>query len=66
MARNSPASPTNIALDPRGPARAAVNWVAASSWRGFWIIFVLAFVIRIFLLTRVSAGFVRPHARMEA
>jgi hypothetical protein len=66
MARNSSASPTNIALDPRGPVRAAVNWVAASSWRGFWIIFLLAFVIRIFLLTRVSAGFVLPHARMEA
>jgi len=66
MARNSPASPTNIALDPRGPVRAVVNWVAASSWRGFWIIFLLAFAIRIFLLTRVPAGYVRPHARMEA
>jgi hypothetical protein len=66
MARNSAASPTNITLDPRGPARAALNWVAASSWRGFWLIFLLGFAIRLFLLTRVPAGYVLPHTRWEA
>ncbi|MHC4305746.1 MAG: hypothetical protein ACYTEY_03805 [Planctomycetota bacterium] len=58
-------SPTDLAHDPLGPVRAVWNWMAGSSWRAFVIIFLLAFAIRGYLLTKVSTEYVLPSTRWE-
>jgi hypothetical protein len=47
------------------PLRTFVDWLTRSQWRSFAIIFVLAFAIRGFLLTRVPDRYVIPHTRWE-
>jgi hypothetical protein len=42
-----------------------VNWLTRSPWRSFIIIFLLAFAIRGFFLTKVSHEWVLPHNRWE-
>ncbi len=56
-------------LDPlTGPfdiPRAVIDWLARSPARAFVIIFLLAFAIRGFLLTKVPDRYVLPHTRWE-
>jgi hypothetical protein len=47
------------------PLRTLVDWLSRSQWRSFIIIFVIAFAIRGFLLTRVPDRYVIPHTRWE-
>ena len=42
-----------------------VNWIARSPSRSFFIIFLLAFSIRGFFLSKVPERYVRPHDRWE-
>jgi len=52
-------------MDALKPLRAALDWMARSQWRSFIVIFVLAFAIRGFFLTKVSTQYVLPHTRWE-
>jgi hypothetical protein len=42
-----------------------VDWLARSPWRSFIIIFLLAFAIRGFFLTKVPHRYILPHTRWE-
>jgi hypothetical protein len=47
------------------PLRDFVEWLTRSHWRSFIIIFVIAFAIRGFFLTRTPDRYVIPHTRWE-
>jgi 4-amino-4-deoxy-L-arabinose transferase-like glycosyltransferase len=47
------------------PLRTSVDWLTRSHWRSFILIFVIAFAIRGFFLTRTADRYVIPHTRWE-
>ena len=52
-------------MDALKPLRAVLDWMARSPWRSFIVIFLLAFAIRGYFLTKVPTRYIRPHTRWE-
>lgn len=52
-------------LNPVEPVGDVVDWMARLPWRSFIVIFLLAFAVRGYFLTRTSHKHILPHARWE-